>query len=71
MSTPPTKLPCKCGRLATLFEGTQDDYHELRIICACGLEGASLWYRKPKDRDRTIWAACDGWMLNNGSGIAQ
>jgi hypothetical protein len=49
----------------------QDDYHELRIICACGLEGASLWYRKPKDRARTIWAACDGWRISNGSRIAQ
>lgn len=65
------QLPCQCGRMASLYEGKQEGYHELRIICACGIQGASLWYKKPKDRARTIWAACDGWTISNGNGIPQ
>jgi hypothetical protein len=72
MSAPPLVIPCQCGRLATLYEGMQDEKnHLLKLICACGIEGASLTYQKPRDRERTIWAACDGWRLSNGVNSAQ
>jgi hypothetical protein len=57
--------------MASLYEGKQDEHHLLRIICACGIEGATLLYKKPSDRAKTIWAACDGWALTNGKGITQ
>lgn len=72
MSIAQTVIPCRCKRLATLYEGTAPNGdHLLKIICACGEEGASVTYQKPKDRERTMWAACDGWRISNGSGIAQ
>lgn len=68
----PTTVPCQCGRMATLYEGKLDEVnHLLQIICACGIKGAALTYQKPRDRARTMWAACDGWRLSNGAGISQ
>lgn len=63
--------PCACGRMAVLYEGPYEQGRLLKIKCACGLEGASLTYRKPEDRQRTIWAALDGWSISNGNGLPQ
>lgn len=72
MSTAPLVLPCKCGRMATLYEGKLDEVnHLLQIICACGIKGAALTYQKPDDRARTMWAACDGWRIGSGGGAVQ
>lgn len=73
MSTQPAPVttPCKCGRMATLFEGRGNGFHSWQIRCGCGIEGAVVTYKKRSDRERAGWAALDGWRINNGSDMAQ
>jgi hypothetical protein len=53
-----------CGAMPVLTERVQSGINILRVVCKCGNEGGSVFYRKPEDADRTKQAAVDGWNLS-------
>lgn len=46
-----------------LTEREQYGIQIMRLECACGKRGASLFYTKPQDRKKMAQAAWDGWNL--------
>lgn len=58
-----TLPPHQCGATPILTERIQSGFHILRVECACGVHGASVFYRKPEDAERTRQSTVDGWML--------
>lgn len=67
----PTLHPCAaihtdgkaCGLTPILTERIQSGINILRVVCQCGHEGGSVFYRKPEDAERTRRATVDGWNL--------
>lgn len=64
----PTLAPCAaihphgvCGLVPALTKRTQSGINILRVECACGNHGGSVFYVKPEDAERTRAAAVDGW----------
>lgn len=59
-----TLTPCTCGRRPELTSRAQHGINILRVECECGNHGASVFYVKPEDADRTRQATADGWNLS-------
>jgi hypothetical protein len=59
----PAIRPCKCGHTPIFVHSKHGDTRMMRLTCACGAKGAALLYTKPKDFDRMVQAAIDGWNL--------
>lgn len=58
-------IPCKCGSVPKLTHREQYGIQILRLACQCGNHGATVYYTKPEDRERTIQAVIDGWNLSH------
>lgn len=59
--------PCPCGHAPALTEGQKEVFgqiiYTMRLECACGKQGALLFYTKPEQRGITQQVAWDGWNL--------
>ena len=56
--------PHHCGVTPALTARVQQGINILRVECACGAKGGSVFYSKPEDAERTRRATIDGWNLS-------
>lgn len=54
-----------CCKTPTLTERIQSGINILRVECACGAHGGSVFYSKPSDAARTRQSTVDGWNLTH------